>query len=76
MRDVALVAAVFSTAVPIYRGDLPAAMAGDLVVGFTLYLVEMLIPPLIATFIAAEFPLFAFRLLDNLCSAILTRSTG
>lgn len=74
IRNIALAVAVLSTAISIYRGDLSAVLTGNLVVGFSGYLVEVRIPPVIAAFVTAEFSLFSFLLLPHLRSAVLTRN--
>lgn len=47
-------AAVFPVLVTIHRNDFSAVLAGNFVVGFSVHLVGMLIPPLIPALTAAE----------------------
>lgn len=69
-RYIALMAAVFPSLVSIDRGNFSAVLTGNLIVGLSVHLVEMLIPPLIAALIATESPLFLSCVLLNRCSAI------
>ena len=68
--DLALTAAVLSLPISIDLEYLSAIFARDFVIGFLLDLVEMLVPPLIAAFVAAEFFLLSLCNLFNGFSAI------
>lgn len=77
IRNVALMATVFPTLITVNRYDLSAVLTGDLVVGFPFHLVEMLIPPLIAAFVAAEsLRLPSCVLLDRLAAVLANRNDG
>ena len=66
-------ATVFPSLVPIGHGYLTATLTGNFVVGFPVHPVEMLIPPVIPTLIAAELPWLGLRFLSNLHSTVLAR---
>lgn len=70
MFNIALMTAIFSAAVPIHRDALPAKLTSNLVVCLAVDLVEMLIPPLISTLVAAESPQFLSGILLNRATAV------
>jgi len=67
---IVLMAAILSPIIAIYYKFLSAVLANNLVVGFTVHIVEVLIPPLISTLIAAEFFLLRFWFLQNIRTTI------
>lgn len=69
MLDVALMAAIFSPAVPINRNHLTAVLTGDIVVCFPLHFLRVVIPPGMAALIAAEFFPFSLRQLCDFLPA-------
>lgn len=65
-------AAILSALGSVNRDGFSAMLASDFMAYFLIHLVEMSIPPLISTFVAAKFPWLGACFLNNLRSAVLT----
>lgn len=71
MLNVAFMAAIFTLAVSICLEFFTAVGTGEIVVGFSIHHVHMLLPPMVTAGIAAEQILFMLWLLLNFRTAIL-----